>query len=150
MSKTVTQQTTDLALQEHMIALVRAFGLHRPDTTPCGEPVSIAEAHALMELSRTEGLSQNDLAARLQLVKSTVSRLVGLLEGRGWVERQRDPRDGRAVQLALTEQGQQAAAQLATARQVKFARLLERIPEQERDAIVHALQTLVEALHEPA
>lgn len=132
-----------------MIALVRAFGLHRPDTTPCGEPVSVAEAHALMELSRAEGLSQNDLAERLQLVKSTISRLVGLLEGRGWVERRRDPRDGRAVQLVLTEQGQQAAAQLAAARQVKFARLLDRIPEQERDAVIHALKTLVEAMYEP-
>ena len=29
----------DLELQERMVALVRAFGLHKPDETPCGKPV---------------------------------------------------------------------------------------------------------------
>lgn len=137
-----------LALQEQMITLIRAFGLHRPDQTPCGEPVSVAEAHALMELVRGEGLSQNDLVARLQLVKSTVSRVVSLLEGRGWIERRRDPCDGRAVQLWLTDSGRQAAAQLAEARQAKFAALLERITPAERENVLHTLAILVEALRE--
>jgi DNA-binding MarR family transcriptional regulator len=70
----------ELGLQEQLVALIRAFGLHRPDQTPCGQPVAVAEAHALMELAQGAPLSQNDLAARLQLEKSTVSRLVGILE----------------------------------------------------------------------
>ena len=28
----------DLELQERMVGLVRAFGLHKPDVTPCGQP----------------------------------------------------------------------------------------------------------------
>jgi DNA-binding MarR family transcriptional regulator len=147
MSPTTLDPTT-LALQEQMIALIRAFGLHRPDHTPCGAPVSVAEAHALMELARDTPLSQNDLVARLQLVKSTVSRCVGLLEARGWVERRRDPHDGRAVALWLTAAGRQAAAQLAAARQVKFARILEHIPPEEREHVLLALTTLVEAMRE--
>jgi DNA-binding MarR family transcriptional regulator len=143
-----TVDTTALALQEQMIALIRAFGLHRPDQTPCGEPVSVAEAHALMELARAAPLGQNDLAARLQLVKSTVSRCVGLLEARGWVERRRDPQDGRAVAVWLTDAGRQAAAHLATARQAKFARVLAHIPLDERAQVVLALTTLVEAIRE--
>ena len=51
-------------------------GWHRPDTTPCGRPVPIAEAHALLELSRTDRLTQQELAASLNLQKSTVSRIV--------------------------------------------------------------------------
>ena len=70
-----------------MVSLVRALGLHRPDQTPCGQPVAVAEAHAVLELSREPGLSQNSLAARLRLEKSTVSRIVTLLERRGWVGR---------------------------------------------------------------
>jgi hypothetical protein len=50
------------ALQNQFIAFIRAFGLHQPEQTPCGEPVSVAEAHALIELSLAEQLSQNDLA----------------------------------------------------------------------------------------
>ncbi len=74
---------TDLTLQERMISVIRAFGLHRPDQTPCGRPVSVAEAHALMELTREAPLLQKDLASRLRLEKSTVSRLVGAMERRG-------------------------------------------------------------------
>jgi DNA-binding MarR family transcriptional regulator len=83
MMVTSVMSLTELGLQEQLIALIRAFGLHRPDQTPCGEPVAVAEAHALMELAHGVPLSQNDLAARLQLEKSTVSRLVGILEARG-------------------------------------------------------------------
>jgi DNA-binding MarR family transcriptional regulator len=140
-------QTVDAALQEQMIAFIRAFGLHRPDQTPCGEPVSIAEAHALMELARAEPLTQHDLAHRLRLEKSTVSRLAGMLERRQWIVRTKSPRDGRALELRLTGAGRQAAADLATARQAKFAAMLAAIPEDEREAVVKSLRTLVEAMY---
>jgi hypothetical protein len=41
---------TDLELQERILGLVRALGLHKPDERPCGQPVAVAGAHALMEL----------------------------------------------------------------------------------------------------
>ncbi|HWT04391.1 MAG TPA: helix-turn-helix domain-containing protein, partial [Xanthomonadales bacterium] len=78
--------------QGHMIALVRSLGLHKPDETPCGQPISVAEAHALLEIAREPGLTQNGLAARLRLEKSTVSRLAGMLQRRGWIRRARDER----------------------------------------------------------
>jgi DNA-binding MarR family transcriptional regulator len=132
-----------------MIALIRAFGLHKPDETPCGKPVSVAEAHALMELSREDGpLVQKELGARLRLEKSTVSRLVGLLEGRRWVKRSRSPEDGRAVEVRLTAAGSKAAADIAGARRSKFARVLEAIPEDERASVLRAMQTLEEAMNE--
>ncbi len=138
----------EVDLQERMIALIRAFGLHKPDQTPCGKPVSVAEAHALMELSRTETLVQKELASQLRLEKSTVSRLVRILEDRGWVERSRSPHDGRAVELRLTEAGKRAAAGLAEARRAKFARILEAIPEEERASVMQALSVLEEAMDE--
>ncbi len=138
----------DLELQERMIALIRAFGLHKPDETPCGEPVSVAEAHALMELAREDGpLVQKELAARLRLEKSTVSRLVGMLEERGWVGRCRSPKDGRALEVSLTEAGRKAAAEIAGARRAKFARVLEAMPEGERASVLEAMKTLEEAMN---
>ena len=133
-------------LQERLIAFVRAFGLLRPDATPCGRPLSVSEAHALLELSRDAGLSQAALGARLRLEKSTVSRLVTQLEGHGWVERGRDPTDGRAIRLRLTEAGRRVADQVAAARAGHYATLLERIPPAERERVLHALEVLVQAL----
>jgi DNA-binding MarR family transcriptional regulator len=133
-------------LQDRVIAFVRAFGLHRPSETPCGKPIPVSEAHALMELARNNGLTQSELGMRVQLEKSTVSRLVDNLVARSWLERQRHPSDRRAVLLQLTARGFEAAGELEQARRRKFATLLDRIPEEDRDQIVQALDAMTEAL----
>jgi DNA-binding MarR family transcriptional regulator len=139
---------TTLELQERMTAFIRAFGLHQPEQTPCGQPVSLSEAHALAELNRDQPLTQQALGSRLRLEKSTVSRLVGLLEGRGWIERTANPNDGRSVQLNLSKTGIRMANQIAKAREQTFSRLLESIPKAQRPNVLAALKTLTEALHE--
>jgi len=135
-------------LQDQMVALVRAFGLHRPDQTPCGQPVGVSAAHALMELAQEAPLSHGELARRLRLEKSTVSRLVKQLEQRGWVQQARDSLDGRVVRLALTEQGRQAADQLAAARAAKFARIAASLPAREQETVLHALEVLMRAMND--
>jgi DNA-binding MarR family transcriptional regulator len=110
--------------------------------------VSVAEAHALLELGREPGLSQNGLAARLRLEKSSVSRIVTALEKRGWVTRNRKAQDTRVVQVQLTHDGRNAAATLAASRQEKFARIFAAIPAAERDAVLAALDTLLKVIRE--
>jgi DNA-binding MarR family transcriptional regulator len=148
MSKSDPSAETTLELQDRMMAFVRAFGLHQPDQTPCGQPISVSEAHALAELVRDQPLTQQELGLRLRLEKSTISRLVGLLEGRDWIERTPNPNDGRSVQLTLTKTGTRMAKQIATAREKTFSRLLESIPKAQRPNVLAALKTLTEALHE--
>lgn len=134
------------SLPAALTAFVREFGLHRTDVTPCGQPMSVSQAHALTALSDAGGLTQSQLGAVLHLTKSTVSRLVGQLEDRGWVERGRGSHDdGRVVELALTEAGSRLAAVVAEARRERLARLVERIPESEQAAVVRALRLLAEA-----
>lgn len=133
------------ALEEGLIAFVRAFGLHQPDRTPCGQPVSVSEAYALAELSREGGLTSSDLVERLRLEKSTVSRLVAQLAGRGWLERRPHPKDGRALALHLTPEGVRVAAQIALARRKKFAGIVEALPEAERPSVIQALSSLMTA-----
>lgn len=137
-----------VAFQERITALVRAFGLHQPDRTPCGQPVPVSEAHALAVLVGDLPVSQQELGRRLRLEKSTVSRLVRQLEARGWVTRGGDDHDGRVVRLSLTEQGQQVAGELAEARSAKFTRLVAAIPKEQRAAVLSSLAVLMEAMHE--
>ena len=140
--------TTPTELQEQMIALVRAFGLHQPEETPCGQPVTVAEAYTLMELTRDGRLMQNELVVRLNLAKSTVSRLVDGLVKRGWVARTRNPDDGRGKVLTLTAEGQTVAATIAAARQKKFTRVLEQISPKQHASVIRSLDILVEAIRE--
>jgi DNA-binding MarR family transcriptional regulator len=136
-------------LQTRLVAFVRAFGLHRPDETPCGAPVPVSEAHAVAVLAEQGPLTQSDLVHHLALGKSTVSRLVDQLAARGWVERTAGPGDARRRVVALTPAGAAAAATMAAARRARIARLLDRIPEGERPAVLAALATLTEAAREP-
>ena len=137
------------AAQEALQRFVRNFGLHQPDRTPCGQPLPVSEAYAVAELHREGRMRQVELGRRLRLEKSTVSRLVTNLANRGWVRRHAADNDGRGVQLELTDAGAQAAARLAAARQAKFVALLDRVPDNERAALVAALQLLAEAADEP-
>ncbi|MEH1130749.1 MarR family winged helix-turn-helix transcriptional regulator [Micromonospora sp. CPCC 206061] len=143
---TEVEQSTDVvAAQDALMRFVRNFGLHQPDRTPCGQPLPVSEAHALTEIARDGRLRQVELARRLRLEKSTVSRLVTNLVGRGWVQRHTADDDGRGVLLELTDAGGTAAERLAEARRQRLDALLERVPDDERAAVVRALQTLAEA-----
>jgi DNA-binding MarR family transcriptional regulator len=133
------------AAQEALMRFVRNFGLHRPDRTPCGQPLPVSEAHAMVEIARAGRIRQGDLARRLRLEKSTVSRLVTNLVNRGWVDRANADDDGRGVSLVITEAGATAAARQADARRDRLSSLLDHVPDDQRDAVVRALQTLAEA-----
>ncbi|GAA3158623.1 MULTISPECIES: MarR family winged helix-turn-helix transcriptional regulator [Nonomuraea] len=136
-------------LQEAVARFVRAFGLHQPDQTPCGQPVPVSEAHALGELARDGALRQSELAHRLKLEKSTTSRLVTQLISRGWAERIPAPGDGRGRLVRLTDQGALAASRLAEARAQRFSAVLDRVPEAERADVLRALTILTEAIDDP-
>ncbi len=133
-------------LEERLRAFVRAFGLHEPDRTPCGQPLSVSEAQALSDIACHEPLSAGELAKRLQLEKSTVSRIIAQLQRRRWIERMVSPEDRRVALLTLTAAGRAAESALAEARHRRFSSLLERIPAHERLSVLRSLDLLVDAL----
>ncbi|MEV3967411.1 MarR family transcriptional regulator [Streptomyces sp. NPDC050698] len=67
----------------------------------------VASLHGMQRSG--ERPSQRRLADHTGLEPLYVSKLARTLETAGLLERTRDPRDPRAVQLALTEQGQEVA-----------------------------------------
>ncbi|HLY24552.1 MAG TPA: MarR family transcriptional regulator [bacterium] len=137
-----------LRLQRQMTSLIRAFGLHRPDLTPCGHPMGVSAAHALMELASGHPLTLNELTARLHLQKSTVSRLVDQLVLRRWVRRTPHPKDGRAILLQLSDAGQEVAQRVDASRAAKFAAVAAKMNGTELDSVLRALEVLVRAIDE--
>ncbi len=139
---------TSKHLEEHIISFVRAFGLHKNGETPCGKSLSVAEAYVLIELSADKVLPQQVLVERLNLAKSTVSRLLKQMLKRGWVDRKRDLQDGRAWVWHMTEKGAALAADVAEARKKRFEQILAQIPSESQAAIFDSLNLLVEAINE--
>lgn len=99
---------TDPADPDHLHRSLRALVRlqeYRDRLRANGYGISAAGADALESIARLGPVSLNRLAAELYVDKSTASRVVALLEARGWLSRTADPRDGRALRLYLTDEG---------------------------------------------
>ncbi|MBF8187175.1 MarR family transcriptional regulator [Nonomuraea sp. K274] len=112
-----------------------------------GLRVSFSELCALGELDEAGTLSQQDLAARLGLEKSTVSRLAAGLENKGWIGRDRDPANRRYHRLTLTPAGRAATEQIGRTFSDTHATLFDALTPAERAGLDLGLTGLIRALH---
>ena len=134
-------------LQDLFGEFLQALGLHRPDQIPADFSISLSEMFALMALVAGAPMSQQVLAERLHLEKSTVSRLIKHLEQRGWVKRARDLHDTRMFRLHLSDEGHEQASRLAKSLAKRHDRLLAELKPDEQEALAYGLSALVRALH---
>ncbi|MGH3649005.1 MAG: MarR family winged helix-turn-helix transcriptional regulator [Micromonosporaceae bacterium] len=124
---------------------VRAGGLlETHDHT--GLRLSLSETFALGELSEVGTLSQQELADRLGLEKSTVSRLAANLERRKWLTRERDPANRRYYRLRLTAQGRHAAKRVGGHFHSFHAKLFEALSPAEHAGLQLGLGGLIRFL----
>jgi len=68
--------------------------------------LSVAQHEVLQTIGRRQGLTQQELADRLLVVKSNVSGLLQRLEAQRLVSREPDPADARSKRILLTPKGQ--------------------------------------------
>jgi DNA-binding MarR family transcriptional regulator len=127
---------------------VRRFGFLSDDATPCGQPIPVACAHALLLIGaqRDGALSQTALLAHLAVDKSNVSRLVTRLVEMGLVKCRPDPADRRGKRIELTSKGARMSRTLDRASRQRFRGLIEGIPKARRAAVVTALGEIVQSL----
>ena len=103
-----------------LIRTSRAAGQrHQAEFGLSGTPLGILKVLA------TEDARPGDLAARLQIAPSVISRAVVPLEQAGLVERRTDPDDARAARLGLTPAGQRRLEEARRDFAERFAPLLE-------------------------
>lgn len=131
-----------------LLELVRAMGelVNADESGEGGPTVTMSEALTLHELDSDVVLSQQELADRLRLDKSTVSRLVAGLEQRDLIRRHRDPGNRRYVQLMLTPAGRRLHRDLGTVMHRRQQRVLAHLTTAERQALRTGLQALLRAL----
>lgn len=134
------------ALHGLLMELIQAAGLLQPDAEWHGPSVSLSEVFAIHELDADGPLAQRDLAERLRLDKSTVSRLVDGLVRKGYVTRERDPANRRLYRLLLTPDGRAAHRGAAAGFHERHAGLLGTMTTAEREALAIGLTGLLRAL----
>ena len=142
----------DDAISTVLRRLVRSGGLLEPHQH-AGVNASLSEVLALRELVEQPGMAQNDLAERLGLEKSTVSRLVAGMEQRGWVSRDRDPENRRYLRLTLTADGDETARGIGKRLQEHHRSVLGGLTQSELHALtvgLTALARVIEHVHPSA
>lgn len=112
---------------------------------PCGTPLSMPHAYALLELRQAGAMSVSELSKRLSIDRTNVSRLCLRMQERGELVRGAHPRDGRAVLVHLTPKGEQAASAVDAASANHFQRVLASLGG-DADAVIDALDRLTDAL----
>jgi DNA-binding MarR family transcriptional regulator len=135
-------------LHDLFMDLVRLGGMLQPDAAVPGQPVSVSQAFALHELDTGTPLSQRDLAERLRLEKSSVSRMAADMERKGLLVRERDPDNRRTYRLRLTEEGRTLHARMASAFHAHYLRWVAAMTGAEREALVTGLSAFVRVLRE--
>jgi DNA-binding MarR family transcriptional regulator len=149
LQNTTHAEYPDDELRDLLRHLVRIGGLLEPGRDPhehAGIQLSMSEVFALGELSEVASLSQQDLADRMGLEKSTVSRLAAGMEARGWLTRERDSANRRFYRLTLTPAGKDAARRVGDDLHRHHARLLSHLSPVERQALVVGLAGLIRAM----
>ena len=133
-------------LHELLMDLIRAAGLLQTDRLIPGHPVSMSQAFTLHELDAGAPLSQRELAERLGLEKSTVSRMAADLEKRGLLRRERDPTNRRLYRLRLTDEGRAVHSTIAGGFHAQFVHWTAALTEAERGGLLTGLPALVRVI----
>ena len=115
--------------------LVRRFG-------QAGFDITAEEFAILNRVSLEGGPTQTRISEQTFKDKTTTTRFVDRLEGKGLVERRRDPADGRRVRVGLTAKGGKVRAALVPIAQGLIADTVEGIPADQLAATMAALRRM--------
>lgn len=114
----------------------------------CASQLGLAPAAVgiLAMLGDGDGLTQQELTTTLRIDPSMITRTVKELEQeRGWIRRERDPRDNRLMRVYLTAEGRERATAIPRRARLIEERLLSDLGEDDRRYLLRILQTLEEA-----
>ena len=141
----------DASLQEdardlHRVVedLLRAVQFRDRDRICC-HGVTVSQCYALEAVVQLGPMSQNRLAGRLFLDKSTTSRVVSGLEEKGLIGRSPDPDDGRVRLLEATAEGRHTCAEIEADLVAETANLVADFDPVVRQKMVRLLGRLARA-----
>ena len=121
----------------------RCVGALSANATPCGKPLSMAHAHALMLLLGQPEMSQQELGKELHIDKSNVARLCAKLVESGHARQRPSESDGRSRMVSLTADGKRLARDVDAASHARVGAVLAGLPRGKRRELIGSLQALV-------
>lgn len=113
------------------------------------EAITLPQFRLLVVLSSQGPAKLVSLARTLHVNPSTAMRMVDRLATAGLVSREASPHSGREVQITLTATGRGVVEDVTARRRAEITHVVERMPAEQRMALVAALRAFSEAGGEP-
>ncbi|MCP2324038.1 DNA-binding MarR family transcriptional regulator [Hamadaea flava] len=105
--------------------------------------ITPSQTAVLIRLAKDGPATLSELAAAERVRPQSMATTLSAMDGRGLLTRTADPTDGRRIQIALSEPGQELFADRRRASEEWLARALqERCTEEERQTVLAALAVL--------
>lgn len=150
MSKGDSKPEGNRALRDAVHEFMRTFGMLSLERTPCGHPLHVSDAHALLELHARGERAAGDptlreLGERLQIDKSNVSRLCTRLEKSNFITCYPCENDKRAKRIQLTASGRKLGAAIDVSGRKKFSRIIEKM-DVNSSVLIDGLTALAKAM----
>ena len=137
-----------MQLADDQIALVRAF--NRDYTRRIGvlqqslhdSPYSLTEARVLYEIAHEPAVTAGELAARLDLDRGYLSRILARFTKQKLITQAASAEDGRRRHLALTATGRRSFASLDSQSQQQAARMLSGLDAPRLQSVLSGMQSI--------
>ncbi|MCK9422343.1 MAG: MarR family transcriptional regulator [Bacteroidales bacterium] len=110
----------------------------------CG--VTLTQCHALMELALNDNITMNELADRLHLDKSTVSRTVDNLVQADLIDRKIPASNRRTTMIKLTKKGRSVCKTINNGNNQFFIQALNAIPSDKLADFLQSFEQLTSAM----
>lgn len=111
-----------------------------------GLGVTPAQARIVMKLHFQGQLSQQELAARIDVEPSTLVGTLDIMEREGLASREANPQDRRAHVVRLTQAGEALVPRLLSLIDLVEAEIVDVFPGRERVRLQESLERLIERL----
>jgi DNA-binding MarR family transcriptional regulator len=113
------------------------------------DAVTLTQFRALVVLGGHGAVRLSELADELGVGASSALRTIDRLQASGYVSRQEDDTDRRAVSISLTAAGRRLVDTVTSNRRAAIADIVEAMPAARRRGLVTALTAFAEAAGEP-
>ncbi len=139
----------DTQFQEKLIEVLKSVngklnGIVHDFYEPYG--LTAVKASVLLELYKSGEQNITDLSNHLCMGKSNLSPLCKRLERNGFIERVRDPKDERCVNIRMTEYAEKIVKEVTEKISGSIIPALNQIEENKKNKIVEGLNLLNECL----
>ena len=128
----------------HFREIIRIFDreIYFQNNASCCNGISVAQCHTLLEIEKNNEISISELAGKLSLDKSTVSRTVDGLVNINLVDRVIPKENRRKALLNLTDNGQQVCSTINYTNDGYIKEVMNDFNETEREEFLRLFRKL--------